>query len=108
MNLIKAMAVGAAMLAPVMANAQDLAPMALNSLPAPPPKIASAEVQNLHGQVIGRVQSVATDQTGKPSAISVMTPDGLKVVAAQAASYDESRNLVFTDQPAPGLANNAP
>lgn len=106
MNLIKAMAIGAVTLAPATASAQDLAPMALNSLPAPPPKITSAQVENLHGQVIGRVQNVATDQTGKPSAVSVMTADGLKVVAAQAASYDESRNLVFTDQPAPGLANN--
>ena len=107
MDLMKAMAIGAAIMVPVLAGAENLAPMALNSLPAPPAKIASAQVQNLHGQVIGRVGKVATDQTGKPSAISVMTPEGIKVVAAQAASYDETRNLVFTDQPAPQLANAA-
>jgi hypothetical protein len=107
MDLMKAIAVGAALLAPVIVGAENLAPMALNSLPAPPAKIASAQVQNLHGQVIGRVEKVATDQTGKPSAISVMTPEGITVVAAQAASYDEARNLVFTDQPMPQLANAA-
>ena len=105
MNLMKTIAIGAAILVPVIAGAEDLAPMALNSLPAPPAKITTAQVENLHGQMVGRVDKVATDQSGKPSAISVITPEGLKVVAAQSASYDETRNLVFTDLPAPQIAN---
>lgn len=105
MNLIKAVVIGAALLAPVVASAEDLAPMALNSLPAPPPKITTAQVENLHGQVIGRVEKIVTDASGKPAAISVTSPDGIRVVAAGAASYDEARNLVFTDLPAPQLAN---
>ena len=107
MDLIKAVVIGAAVLAPVIASAQDLAPMALNSLPAPPPGITTAQVENLHGQVIGRVASVAADQSGKPAAISVITPQGTTVVAAQAASYDESRNLVVTDLPVPQVASAA-
>jgi hypothetical protein len=105
MDLIKAIVIGAAVLAPVTASAQDLAPMALNSLPAPPPKITTAQVENLHGQVIGRVEKIVTDPSGKPAAIAVVSSEGTRVVAAGAASYDEARNLVITDLPAPQLAN---
>ena len=105
MDLIKAVVIGAAVLAPVIASAQDLAPMALNSLPAPPPGITTAQVENLHGQVIGKVEKIVMDPSGKLAAIAVTSSEGTKVVAAAAASYDESRNLVFTDLPTPQLAN---
>jgi hypothetical protein len=107
MDPLKATLIFAAILVPVFASAQDLAPMSLSSLPATPAKITTATVENLHGQVIGRVASVAADQNGKPAAISVATPEGTKMVAAQAASYDESRNLVVTDLPAPQVASAA-
>lgn len=111
MNLLKATLVAAVLLAPMsaseIASAEDLAPVALNSLPASPRNIASAKVENLHGQVIGHVVQVATDQSGKPAAISVAASDGIKVVAAQAASYDEGRNTVFTDLPMPQVASAA-
>ena len=107
MNLIKVIATGAVIAVPAITRAENLAPMALNSLPAPPRNIMSAQVENLHGQTIGRVAKVATDQSGKLAAISVITPAGTIVVAAGAASYDEGRNLVYTDQPAQGLANAA-
>lgn len=105
MDLLKAVMIGAAIFAPVIASAEDLAPMALNSLPAPPSKITTAQVENLHGQVIGKVAKIVTDPSGKPAAISVTSPEGIEVVAAAAASYDESRNLVFADLPVPQLAN---
>ena len=57
--------------------------------------------------MIGRVASVTADRNGKPAAISVATPEGTKVVAAEAASYDEARNLVVTDLPAPQVASAA-
>jgi hypothetical protein len=107
MDPLKATLIAAAILVPVFASAQDLAPMSLSSLSATPAKITTATVENLHGQVIGRVASVAADQNGKPAAISVTTPEGTKVVAAQAASYDESRNLVVTDLPVPQVASAA-
>lgn len=107
MDPLKATLIGAAILVPVFASAQDLAPMSLSSLPTAPAKISTATVENLHGQVIGRVAGVAADQNGKPAAISVTTPEGTKVVAAQAASYDESRNLVVADLPAPQVASAA-
>jgi hypothetical protein len=104
-HLLKVIMFGGAMVVTVIAKGEDLAPMALNSLPAPPPNLVSAQVENLHGQVIGRVAKVATDQSGKPAAISVTTPSGTIVMAAGAASYDEGHNLVYTDQPVQGLAN---
>ncbi len=107
MDLLKATLIAAAILVPVFASAQDLAPMSLSSLPAMPAKISTATVENLHGQVIGHVASVAADQNGKPAAISVTTPEGTKVVAAQAASYDEGRNLVVTDLPVSQVASAA-
>jgi hypothetical protein len=107
MDLLKATVIGAAILVPVIASAQDLAPMSMSSLSAPPSQINSATVENLHGQVIGHVQTVVTDPSGKPAAISVLTPQGTTVVAAQAASYDESRNMVFADLPTPQLASAA-
>jgi hypothetical protein len=107
MDLLKAALIGAAILAPVIASAEDLAPMSLSSLPAPPPKLTTATVENLHSQVIGKVAAVATDPSGKPAAISVVTSQGTTVVAAQAASYDESRNLVVADLPAPQVASAA-
>lgn len=107
MDILKATVIGAAILVPVFASAQDLAPMSMSSLSTAPSNINSATVENLHGQVIGHVQTVVTDASGKPAAISVLTPQGTTVVAAQAASYDESRNLVFADLPTPQLASNA-
>ena len=107
MDLLKATLIGAAILIPVVASAEDLAPMSLSSLPAPPPKLVTATVENLHSQVIGKVAAVATDPSGKPAAISVVTSQGTTVVAAQAASYDESRNLVVADLPAPQVASAA-
>lgn len=107
MHPLKATLIGAALLAPGFAGAQDLAPMSLSSLPAAPAGLATATVENPHGQLIGQVAQVATDPRGKPAAISVRTPQGTTVVAAQAASYDESRNLVVTDLPAPQMASAA-
>ena len=107
MDPLKITMAGAALFATVIAGAEDLAPMSLSSLPAPPPKITTATVENLQGQVIGHVQRVATDPSGKPAAIAVATSQGTTVVAAQAASYDESRNLVVADLAAPQVASAA-
>ena len=107
MDLLKASLISAALLTPVIAGAEDLAPMSLSSLPAPPPGLTTATVENLHAQVIGKVAAVATDPSGKPAAISIATSQGTTVVAAQAASYDESRNLVVADLPAPQMASAA-
>jgi hypothetical protein len=86
---------------PAQAEEVQLAPMALNSLSKPPAGLATAQVMNQSGQVIGTFQRVLTDHNGKPAAISYLTPDGkLVVVAAPAVSYDGQRNfLVTADSP---------
>jgi hypothetical protein len=77
--------------------AQDFAPVALNSLSATPPKIVAAPVLDQNGTVIGKVRAIATDQDGRPSAMSYVAGNQLMVVAAPAVSYDAQKNLVVAD-----------
>ena len=105
MDVLKSILFGTALLAPVVAGAQNLAPLALNSLSAPPQGIRSARVLDQHGNYIGNVQQVATDQDGKPLAISIMPKAGrLVVVSASAVSYDEPRNVLVASIPGRQLA----
>jgi hypothetical protein len=105
MDVLKSIVFGAALLIPVIAGAEDLAPIALNSLSATPQDIRSARVLDQHGNYIGDVQRVATDQDGKPSAISILPKGGrLIVVSASAVSYDEPRNILMASIPEPVFA----
>jgi hypothetical protein len=81
--------------------AQELAPVALNSLTAAPGNIASAKVMDQNGRVLGQVLRVQTDQDGKPSAIAFRASDGRGtiVLAAAAVSYDGSVLIAGNDQP---------
>jgi hypothetical protein len=113
MDMLKATLIGAALLIPVIASAQDLsaqdlAPMSLASLPAAPANITTAKVDNLHGQTVGRVAAVIADAAGHPAAVSVVTSEGTTVIAANSASYDESHNTLYTDLPSPQLASATP
>ena len=79
------------------AHGEDFAPMALNSLTRAPANIAAAAVMDQNGRVVGKVQRLVSDQDGKPSAISYVTPGGkLVIVAAPAVSYDGQRNILVT------------
>lgn len=77
--------------------AEDFAPVALNSLSATPAKIVAAPVLDQNGTVIGKVRAVATDQDGKPSALSYLAGNQVLVVAAPAVSYDAQKNRVIAD-----------
>lgn len=79
------------------AVAQEFAPVALNSLSAAPAQIATARVMDQNGRVIGKVRAVATDQDGRPSAISYVNGKQLLVIAAPAVSYDAQKNIVVAD-----------
>jgi hypothetical protein len=79
------------------AAAQDLAPVALNSLSATPARIAAAPVLDQNGAVIGKVRAIVTDQDGKPSAMSCVAGQRVAVIAAQAVSYDAQKNRVIAD-----------
>ena len=85
---------------PVAAGAEDLAPVALNSLPAPPSNIASLQVMDQKGQVIGQALKIQNDQDGRPAALSFRANNGTTVViGAAAASYDGKSLITSNDQP---------
>lgn len=88
------------------AFAEDLAPMALNSL-STAPNIASRPVMDQHGKTIGTAQAVQTDASGKPSAMSLRTPDGKIIVLGAAAVSFDGRVLV-ADSQEPQIAALAP
>lgn len=84
--------------------AQDFAPVALNSLSAAP-DIRAAAVMDQEGHVLGQAERIATDQNGKPAALSFRTlKGGTVVVSAAAVSYDQPRNLLVTDSQQPQIA----
>ena len=82
-------------------RAEELAPVALNSLSAPPSNIAAMSVLDQDGQVIGQALRIQTDQDGRPSALAFRAArDGRTVVvAAAAASYDGRQLVTGNDQP---------
>jgi len=85
---------------PAPAPAQGLAPMVLNGY-STPPQLASSEVIDEQGRVVGHVDKILTDQDGKPSALS-LTPAGggpVVVVSASAASYDGHNLITTSEQP---------
>ena len=87
-------------LLPVMASAEELAPVALNSLSAAPANIASLKVMDQKGEVIGHALQIQADQDGHPAALSFRATNGSTVViAAAAASYDGKMLVTSNDQP---------
>ena len=70
--------------------------MVLNGYSAPP-RLASSEVLDERGRLVGHVEKILTDQDGKPTALSLKPVGGgpVVVVSASAASYD-GRNLITT------------
>ena len=81
---------------PANEGAVMLAPMALNSMTAPPDKIATAKVVDVQGAPVGTVQKVELDGAGKPVKADIALLGGDRVVTVDAAhlSYDPGANLV--------------
>lgn len=91
---------GVFVLTPALAGAEGMAPMVLNGYSAPP-KLASSEVVDEHGRLVGYVEKILTDQDGKPSAVSLKPAGGgaTVVVSASAASYDGHNLITTSEQP---------
>ena len=84
---------------PTLACADDLAPVALNSL-SEPPKLGSAPVLDQQGHLLGYAGQLATDQDGKPAGLSIRLQNGkTTVVSAAAVSYDGHTLVTSSDQP---------
>jgi hypothetical protein len=79
------------------AFAEDMAPVALNSLTIAPARLTAAPVMDQNGAVIGKVRAVVTDQDGRPSALSYVAGNHLLVIAAPAVSYDAEKNIIVAD-----------
>src|SRR5258708_1928286 len=80
---------------------EQMAPMALNSLSAPPVKAASAKVFDQNGHFLGQVERIQADEYGKPSALSFRAAKNGKIVviSAAAASFDGNVGVASNDQP---------
>jgi hypothetical protein len=77
-------------------DAPPMAPMALNSYTWVPGNIAKASVLDLNGDVIGHVQKLDLDQSGKPQGLEVALTgsDHVINVVAYNVSYDEQQNIM--------------
>lgn len=95
--MLRTFAFGSILFFSTSALAENLAPMALNSL-STAPNIASRPVMDQHGKTIGTAQAVQTDASGKPSAMSLRTPDGKTIVLGAAAVSFDGRVLVADSQ----------
>lgn len=100
MNRFAFLILGVAMALPFAATAQDMAPVALNSLSAAPSGLHDARVYDTRGAVIGQLKQVQTDQDGRPSAISIVPArGGVRVISAAAVSYDGHALVADTATP---------
>ena len=74
-----------------------MAPIALNSMSSPPDKIAIAKVVDTNGTIVGAVQKVEFDVTGKPNKVDValLGTDQVIVLNSSIVSYDEPNNVLI-------------
>jgi len=74
----------------------QMAPMVLNGYSRLPRSIGTANVFDLEGDLIGRVQKFNVDQSGKPQGLGIWLSKSGNVidVAASNISYDEQQNIV--------------
>jgi len=74
----------------------SFAPIALNSLTNPPDKIATAKVVDDMGTVVGAVQKVDLDTSGKPAKVEIALLGSDRIIALDSSrlSYDEPNNVM--------------
>lgn len=101
--MLRTMAFSSVLVFSTSAFAIDLAPMALNSL-STPPDVASRPVMDQYGKEIGKALAVQTDAFGKPSAMSLRTPDGRTIVLGAAAVSYDGRGVLVADSQEPQIA----
>ena len=80
--------------------------IALNSLPNPPTLLATANVADAKGTVVGAVQKVVMDADGKPSKVNVTLLGSNAVVAVDASqfNYDQGHNVLMAQLDAQQIA----
>lgn len=84
---------------PALACAEDLAPVALNSL-STVPTLNATQVQDQKRHLLGQAERIQADQDGKPAALAFRATNGQTIViAAAAVSYDGHVMTASNDQP---------
>jgi len=79
--------------------AEEMAPVALNSLSGVPP-LNATQVQDQKGHLLGQAERIQADQDGKPSALAFRATNGSTVIiAAPAVNYDGHVLTVASDEP---------
>ncbi len=80
--------------------------IALNSLPNPPATLATARVADAQGTVVGAVQKVVMDASGKPVSVAIALVGSNAIVAldAGAFNYDQPNNMLMTQMDAKEIA----
>jgi hypothetical protein len=70
--------------------------IALNSLPNPSTTLATAPVADAKGTVVGAVQKIVLDASGKPATVDVALLGSNAVVAMDASqfNYDQGHNVL--------------
>jgi hypothetical protein len=85
------------------ANPDGAAAETLSSIPRPPNKIATANVRDAHGQIIGAVQRVDVTPEGMPTQVAIALigkDEKMVVLDADAVKYDLAKNEILTQQSA--------
>ena len=80
--------------------------IALNSLPNPPVTLATASVADAKGIVVGAVQKIVMDASGKPQTVDVALMGSGAVVAMDASkfNYDQGHNVLTAQLDAQQIA----
>jgi hypothetical protein len=92
---------GLFLIVPAFASAEEMAPVALNSLSTVPGNAASAKLLDQNGHLLGQVLRIQADQDGKPAALAFRADHGgnTVVISAAAVSYNGNVLIASNDQP---------
>jgi hypothetical protein len=102
---------GAAMAAPSgLPSNSSSGIIALNSLPDPSAALATASVADAKGTMVGQVQKVVLDTSGKPARVDVALLGSHAVVAIDASkfNYDQGHNVLTAQLDAREIAAAPP
>lgn len=103
--------VGPAMAAPEPADLSSSSGIiALNSLPNPSATLASANVTDAQGVIVGATQKILLDTSGKPETVEVALLGSQSVVQIDASrfNYDQGHNILMAQMDARQIAAAPP
>ena len=98
--------IGGAVAEPAPGSNSSSGIIALNSLPNPPVTLATASVADAKGIVVGAVQKIVMDASGKPQTVDVALMGSGAVVALDASkfNYDQGHNVLTAQLDAQQIA----